>query len=77
MSARRAPRWFRAAHARGEGHASAGGVATDVAFEDAGEEVNDAIDAAYQDKYSRYPDYVLPMISPQARATTLRVVPRR
>jgi hypothetical protein len=68
--------WFRAARARGEGHISAGGVDKDVAFADAGQEVNDAIDAAYRDKYGRYPSYVEPMISDQARATTLKLMPQ-
>ena len=48
----------------------------DVAFEAVGEDFNDAIDAAYRDKYRRYPSYVPPMISASARATTLKLVPR-
>lgn len=39
-------------------------------------DVNDAIDAAYRTKYGRYASYVRPMISPEARATTLKLVPR-
>jgi hypothetical protein len=69
--------WFRAAHAQGEGHISAGGVDKDVAFEDAADGVNDAVDAAYRTKYRRYGDrYVSPMVGPEARATTLKLVPR-
>jgi Uncharacterized protein conserved in bacteria (DUF2255) len=37
---------------------------------------NDQIDAAYREKYRRYSAYVPPMISPEARATTLRLMPR-
>jgi hypothetical protein len=71
-----AGRWFRAAQARREGHISAGGVDKDVVFLNADDDVNDAIDAAYRTKYRRYADrYVQPMISPQARATTLKLVP--
>ena len=42
-------------------------------FTDAG--INDALDAAYRTKYRRYASYVPPMISPEARATTLKLVP--
>jgi hypothetical protein len=33
-------------------------------------------DAAFREKYGRYTGYVEPMVAPQARATTLRLVPR-
>jgi hypothetical protein len=37
----------------------------------------DAIDQAYREKYARYAStYVDPMISPGARAATLRLTPR-
>jgi hypothetical protein len=40
-------------------------------------EVNDEIDAAYRAKYSRYEaTLVEPMASPEARATTIRLVSR-
>jgi hypothetical protein len=69
--------WFRAARAQGEGHISAGGVDKDVAFVDADDDVNDAVDAAYRAKYQRYGDtYVAPMVGPDARGTTLKLVPR-
>jgi hypothetical protein len=69
-------RWYRAAQASGEGHISAGGVSKDVALLAAGDEVNDAVDAAFREKYGRYTGYVEPMVAPQARTTTLRLVPR-
>jgi hypothetical protein len=70
--------WFRAAKARLEGHVSAGGVEQDVAFVGAyGNDINDQVDAGYREKYRRYPSYVEPMVTPQARSTTLRLVPQQ
>jgi hypothetical protein len=70
--------WFRHALARREGHIRAGGIGKDVTFEDETDPaVNDQIDAAYRDKYRRIgASYVGSMVSPVARATTLRLVPR-
>ena len=68
--------WYRAAKARRQGHISAGGVQRDVEFAEADAAVNDTVDAGYRDKYARYPSYVQPMVTAQARATTLRLVPR-
>jgi hypothetical protein len=68
--------WYRAARARGAGHVSAGGVEKDVAFVEADPAVEDAVDAAYREKYGRYPSYVAPMGAAEARATTLKLVPR-
>jgi hypothetical protein len=69
--------WFRAAQVRHEGHIRAGGVEKDVTFvEETDPGINDQIDAAYRTKYHRYSSYVPPMISSEARATTLRLVPR-
>jgi hypothetical protein len=69
-------RWYRAAQGSREGHASAGGVSKDVALLAADHQVNDAVDAAFREKYGRYRGYVGPRVAPQARATTLRLVPR-
>lgn len=69
--------WYRAANQRHQGHISAGGVERDVELIDADDAINDAVDAAYRDKYARYPSYVEPMVTAQARATTLRLVPRK
>jgi hypothetical protein len=68
--------WYRAAQTSGQGRISAGGVERDVIFVTADEEANDAIDDAYRTKYGRYIGYIEPMIASQARATTLRLVPR-
>jgi hypothetical protein len=70
--------WFRHIQQRHEGRIGAGGVTKDVTFVDASsdEALNNKIDAAYQSKYQRYSaTYVDPMIAPQARATTLKLVP--
>jgi hypothetical protein len=67
--------WFRAATGQRAGHVRVGGVEKDVALVDADPKVADAVDAAYREKYARYPSYVEPMVSDQARATTLRLVP--
>jgi hypothetical protein len=69
--------WFRAAQARHEGHIRAGGVEKDVTFvaeTDPG--LNDQIDDAYRAKYQRYPQYVAPMVTAEARATTIKLAPR-
>lgn len=68
--------WFTAARATRAGRVSAGGVDRDVEFVTAGDGVNDAVDNAYRAKYGRYPSYVDPMVAPDARATTLELVPR-
>jgi hypothetical protein len=70
-------KWFQGVQDRHEGRISASGVDKDVAFLEVGD-VNDEVDAAYHSKYGgRYPaDYVDPMVSPEVRATTLRLVPR-
>jgi hypothetical protein len=68
--------WFRAARATHEARVRAG-VEKDVTFvEETDPGTNDQIDAAYREKYRRYSAYVPPMISPEARATTLRLTPR-
>ncbi len=67
--------WFRAVQASHAARIRAGRIDRDVALLDADEEINDAVDAEYGAKYGRYPSYVGPMISPQARATTLKLLP--
>jgi len=72
--------WFRHIQLRPEGRISAGGVTQDVTFVDVSDDeaLNNKIDAAYQSKYQRYSaTYVDPMIAPQARATTLKLVPSK
>jgi hypothetical protein len=67
--------WFRGAQVRHEGHIQAGGVDKDVRLVET-DDLNDQIDAAYRPKYRRYaPSIIDAIISPQARAATLRLVP--
>jgi hypothetical protein len=70
--------WFRAAQARHEGRIRAGGIEKDVNLvEETDSHINDQIDAAYRTKYRRHGAlYVDAMVAPEARATTLKLVPR-
>jgi hypothetical protein len=68
--------WFRGVQSRHEGRIWAGGVEKDVTFvEGADPEINDKIDEAYLTKYSRYPQWVAPMVTPEVRAATIKLVP--
>jgi Uncharacterized protein conserved in bacteria (DUF2255) len=54
-----------------------GGVSRDVAFADASHELDDGLDGEYRTKYHRYAASIIDRInSPQARSTTIRLVPR-
>ncbi|HET9109340.1 MAG TPA: DUF2255 family protein [Ktedonobacterales bacterium] len=70
--------WFHGAQARHEGHIQAGGVDKDVTFiEDADPGLNDQLDAAYRAKYRRYARSIVDsIVTPQARAATLKLTPR-
>jgi hypothetical protein len=70
--------WFRGTQERHEGHIWAGGVDKDVTFvEEADPAINDQIDTAYRTKYRRYGgQYVNPMVAAEARAATIKLVPR-
>ncbi|MGE5224114.1 MAG: DUF2255 family protein [Omnitrophica WOR_2 bacterium] len=70
--------WFRGTQARHEGHIQAGGMEKDVIFlEEADPEINNQIDTAYRTKYRQYdPQYVNPMLKPEAKAATIKLVPR-
>jgi len=68
--------WFRGAQVRHEGHIRAGGVDKDVALVET-DDVKDEVDAEYRTKYRRYAaSLVDPITSPEARAATLKLVPR-
>lgn len=68
--------WFRAAQERHEGRIKAGGVEKPVTFvEESNHDINDQIDAAYRTKYSHYPQWVPPIVTAEARLTTLKLVP--
>jgi hypothetical protein len=69
--------WFRGVEDRHEGHIHAGGVDKDVRFVEAGDDVNDEIEAAYRTKYRHYNASVVdPLFTPGAKAATLELVPR-
>jgi len=68
--------WFRGTQTRHEGRIEAGGVQKNVTFVDAPPDLSDQIEAAYHTKYRRYPQYVAPLLVPEARAATLKLVPR-
>lgn len=67
--------WFRHALQCHQGSIRAAGVERDVAFEQSDDADHDAINQAYRSKYARYPAYVEPMVSPNATAATLRLIP--
>jgi hypothetical protein len=68
--------WFRGAQARHEAHIEAGGVGKDVLLVET-DDMNDKIDAAYRAKYHRYTESIVgSIVSANARAATLKLVPR-
>jgi|SRR6266567_6402864 hypothetical protein len=70
--------WFHATQVRHAGQIEAGGVGKDVSFvAEADDNINDQIDTAYRTKYRRHgARYVDPMVAAQARAATIKLVPR-
>ena len=70
--------WFRWTQECHKGHIRSGGVEKDVTFLDISDPaVNDQVDAAYRSKYGHYEaQYVDPMVTPEARAATIQLVPR-
>ena len=68
--------WFRGVQARNEGRLQAGGIEKDVDFIQVPNNNQDQIDEAYRSKYARYPGIVSNILTPETRATTLRLVPR-
>ena len=70
--------WFRRAKASGAGHIRAGGLERDVTIAEPAPGVHAAIDAAYHAKYDRYgPRIVGTVVSPDAEAVTIKLVPQR
>ncbi len=70
--------WFRGVLTRHEGRIQAGGVEKDATFiEETDPGLNERINGAYREKYRRQPkEYVDACLTPQARAATIRIVPR-
>jgi hypothetical protein len=72
----RASGWFRGVQDRHEAHIHAGGVEKNVLLVET-DDMNDEIDAAYRTKYRRYAASIVnSTLTPQARAATLKLVPR-
>jgi hypothetical protein len=69
--------WFPGTQDRHEGHIGAGGIDRDISFVDPEPAVNDDIDTAYRAKY-RGPNaqFVPSVLTAEARASTLKLVPR-
>ena len=68
--------WFRGAQARHEAHIQAGGVDKDVLLIET-DGLDDELDAAYRAKYRRYAESIVgSIVTPQARAATLKLLPR-
>jgi hypothetical protein len=68
--------WRRGAQDRHEAPIQAGGVETDVSLLET-DESNDRIDTAYRAKYRRYAASIVnSVLTPEARAATLKLMPR-
>jgi hypothetical protein len=68
--------WFRGVKVRHEAHIEGGGVGKDVLLV-GNDDMNDQIDSAYRAKYHRYAESIVgSIVSPNARAATLKLVPR-
>jgi hypothetical protein len=69
--------WLRGVKTLQLGRIIAGGVEKDVAFEDADAALDEQIDDVYRNKYRRHgAQYVNSVITPEARSTTIKIVPR-
>jgi hypothetical protein len=69
--------WFRRAEQTRQGRIRTRGIERDVTFEPVSDAEQVAIDHAYRHKYARYADtYAESMVSPAAKAATLRLTPR-
>jgi hypothetical protein len=69
--------WFRGTQTRLQGHIYAGGLDKDVTFvEESAPEINEQIDNAYRSKYRRYPSSVDHIVSSDAQAATIKLLPR-
>jgi hypothetical protein len=71
----RASRWYQSAMAQRAGRITAAGGQWEVSFEEAPEDLNDVLDAAYRRKYAADP-YLSHMIGSSARAATVQISPR-
>lgn len=68
-------RWYGSAIRQKAGRITAAGMTKEVTFEPVEGPINDRINDAYRAKYSSSP-YLAPMIGPNARGATVRIIPR-
>ena len=70
--------WFRGVQDSHEGHVSSGGVEKNVRFVEIDDDaLIDAVGDAYRTKYADQPAaFVDPLLTPEARAATLRLEPQ-
>jgi hypothetical protein len=68
-------RWYKSAMKQKAGRIQAAGMIKEVAFEPVEGDINAQIDEAYKKKYSDSP-YLSPMIANQAKAATVKIVPK-
>ena len=69
--------WFRGTQRRHEGRIRSGGVEKDVTFVEADPDLESRIGDAYRGKYRRYAKNIVDsVLTPGARAATLKLVPR-
>ncbi|MCA9919571.1 MAG: DUF2255 family protein [Anaerolineales bacterium] len=73
----RSSAWFRGVLGQHNGRIWAGGVEKNVTFmETPDSPLHTSIDAAYREKYGRYPqEYVEACLTPKAHAATIKLVP--
>ena len=69
--------WFRGTQTRHEGQIKLGAVARDVTFADADPEARARVDRAYRDNRRYAAGIVGSVLTSKARASTLRLMPRR
>lgn len=69
--------WFRGTRSRGEGWIASGSVEREVRFVVAKDDLLEEVDAAYRHKYRGYSKRIVDtVLTPDARASTLRLVPQ-
>ena len=68
-------RWYQSAIKQKAGRIHAAGMTKDVIFEIVNGNINEQIDEAYRKKYSGSP-YLALMINKQAKAATIRIIPK-
>jgi hypothetical protein len=68
--------WYRGVQQLHQGHIAAGGVEADVNFVPAAHDIDDEIDEAYRAKFDHFQTGLNRIVRPEARSTTVKIVPR-